>query len=158
MPLRSQRDHGRQRFAPPFPHGCKEREGKGCLDFDKKDSIQSGSSWLAWNGSSPAPAETGWPLELPPLCLASLLSAWMLTAGLSPPACSHGKGSGVSAFASTDILRKAHAFFRQCTIFGEKTGSPQNVCPKFFYFGCNRSFFFLSFSFPRGGGRMGSLQ
>lgn len=46
-------------------------------------------------------------------------------------------------------FEESTCFLRRYTIFGQKTGSPQNVCPQFFHFGSNRSFFFLSFCFPR---------
>lgn len=86
------------------------------------------------DGSSPAPGATALPSSLP--------AAWMLMLG------SHGKRNRVLVFASTDILRNAHAFLGDVLFLVRKLETLKMSVPNF----CSTIgvSFFLSFSFPWG--------
>lgn len=53
-------------------------------------------------------------------------------------------------------FEESTCFLRRCTIFGQKNGNPQNVCPKFLQY--NRSFFFPFVFFSLRCERVGRIQ
>lgn len=97
----------------------------------KTPASQAACGWPGPAAPLPLQKPGGWPLELPLLCPASLPSAWMLTAGLLPPACSHGKRSIVLVFASTNILRKARAFLGGVLFLVRKLEALKMSAPNF---------------------------
>lgn len=127
MPLPSQPDHSRPGLAYPFPRGCKEEQGKRLFERSQSDSPR-----LAWTGRSPAPAQSGQlalraASALPSLPAFSLdADCWVVTPCLLPRERKRDFG-----FASTDILRKAHAFLGGILFLVRKLEALKMSAPSF---------------------------